>query len=445
MKGREKIFLSQCMIVKNEAENIERALSWGRGIVDEQIVVDTGSTDGTAELARKAGARVYEFAWRDDFSAAKNFAIEKARGRWIAFLDADEYFSREDAAKMRTYAKKLDGGPYGQILSAWLHVDNEGQTMAVGTQVRVFVNAPYLRYRRRIHEYLASSDPKRGLMTDAVAELTIFHTGYGKRENEKKNKERRNLRLIQMELADHPQDCDMLGYLGDEHYSFGEYEEAEEAFRSSIAQMPDKLDAYDVRASLTFTKLLEMLIRQNRPPEDILPIYSQAREKLPKEADFDYLVGYYYTERKEWEKAGEHLALALDILQNGGSTARSMMLSGQVDRAYEMLALCFYEEKDMNGCVRFAAAVLGQNHYRMPSLRLLLSAFREKMEAGREEETVQAVFSFLEKIYDISSLRDILFMIQGARQAGWAALETRLRSLLSPEQEKQLSQSEHRS
>ena len=445
MKGREKIFLSQCMIVKNEAENIERALSWGRGIVDEQIVVDTGSTDGTAELARKAGARVYEFAWRDDFSAAKNFAIEKARGRWIAFLDADEYFSREDAAKMRTYAKKLDGGPYGQILSAWLHVDNEGRTMAVGTQVRVFVNAPYLRYRRRIHEYLASSDPKRGLMTDAVAELTIFHTGYGKRENEKKNKERRNLRLIQMELADHPQDCDMLGYLGDEHYSFGEYEEAEEAFRSSIARMPDKLDVYDVRASLTFTKLLEMLIRQNRPPEDILPIYSQAREKLPKEADFDYLIGYYYTERKEWEKAGEHLALALDILQNGGSTARSMMLSGQVDRAYEMLALCFYEEKDMNGCVRFAAAVLGQNHYRMPSLRLLLSAFREKTEAGREEETVQAVFSFLEKIYDISSLRDILFMIQGARQAGWAALETRLRGLLSPEQEKQLSQSEHRS
>src|SRR5699024_4697847 len=89
----KKARLSQCMIVKNEEENIRRALSWGKGRVCEQIVVDTGSTDRTVEIAKEMGAKVYHFKWREDFSAAKNYAIEQASGDWIAFLDADEYFS----------------------------------------------------------------------------------------------------------------------------------------------------------------------------------------------------------------------------------------------------------------------------------------------------------------------------------------------------------------
>ena len=72
--------ISQCMIVKNEEENIIRALAWGKELFDEQIVVDTGSTDQTVELAKSMGAKVYRFDWIDDFAAAKNFAISKANG-----------------------------------------------------------------------------------------------------------------------------------------------------------------------------------------------------------------------------------------------------------------------------------------------------------------------------------------------------------------------------
>ncbi len=100
-----KIRLSQAMIVKNEEKNIERALSWGKGIVSEQIVVDTGSEDRTVEIAEAMGAKVYHFDWIDDFSAAKNYAIEKCTGNWIAFLDADEYFNREDASKLLEYIR----------------------------------------------------------------------------------------------------------------------------------------------------------------------------------------------------------------------------------------------------------------------------------------------------------------------------------------------------
>src|SRR5437867_2509435 len=82
--------LSICMIVKNEEENLARALGSAAGLDAELVVVDTGSTDGTVEVARRAGARVLEFPWVDDFSAARNFGFESARGRWLLVLDADE-------------------------------------------------------------------------------------------------------------------------------------------------------------------------------------------------------------------------------------------------------------------------------------------------------------------------------------------------------------------
>ena len=126
--------LSQCMIVKNEERNIEKALSWGKGIVWEQIVVDTGSTDRTVELAEKMGAKVFYFPWQDDFSAAKNFAISKASGDWVAFLDADEYFPLEEAKKLMPLLERYDKGGYYAVMTSWLQVREDESIFAGGTQ-----------------------------------------------------------------------------------------------------------------------------------------------------------------------------------------------------------------------------------------------------------------------------------------------------------------------
>lgn len=100
MEKQGEVRISQCMIVKDEEENIRKALSRGKGIVWEQIVVDTGSRDRTVQIAESMGARVYHYTWTDDFSAAKNYAISKAGGEWIAFLDADETFVPGDGEKL---------------------------------------------------------------------------------------------------------------------------------------------------------------------------------------------------------------------------------------------------------------------------------------------------------------------------------------------------------
>ena len=105
--GQGMVEISACVITKNEEKNIGRWLNCMRVAADEMIVVDTGSTDKTCELARAAGARLYHFAWRDDFAAAKNYAIEQARGRWILFLDADEYCTPATVGAVRPLLRRL--------------------------------------------------------------------------------------------------------------------------------------------------------------------------------------------------------------------------------------------------------------------------------------------------------------------------------------------------
>ena len=128
-----KIRLSQCMIVKNEEKNIRRALSWGKDILWEQIVVDTGSTDRTAALAKEMGAKVFYFSWIDDFAAAKNFAIDQASGDWIAFLDADEYFSPEDVKKLLPILEELDREGFYAASARWVQVDGSEEELSETT------------------------------------------------------------------------------------------------------------------------------------------------------------------------------------------------------------------------------------------------------------------------------------------------------------------------
>lgn len=92
---------------KNEEANIEHCLSHLKTVVDEQIVIDTGSTDRTVELAEIMGAKVFHFDWINDFSAARNFALDKAKGDWIIFLDCDEYFSEDSVPLIRKCIKKF--------------------------------------------------------------------------------------------------------------------------------------------------------------------------------------------------------------------------------------------------------------------------------------------------------------------------------------------------
>jgi glycosyltransferase involved in cell wall biosynthesis len=408
--------ISQCMIVKNEEANIERALTWGKGIVSEQIVVDTGSTDRTMEIARQMGAIVYEFPWMDDFSAAKNFAISKARYEWVAFLDADEYLAPGDGGKVRDYIETLQNTEAESLLTSCVNLDNEGNVMNVGSQSRIFKR--HLRYEGRVHEHLTSTRNRLLQIADVTEDVTIYHTGYGAREES--GKSGRNLRLILLELEERPDSYEMWGYLGQEHMAAADWEQAESALKKAASLIPEEgKGVYDITLSLTYLRLLEVLIHRKTPEADLMRVYGQAIEWWPEEADYDYLLSRYFSAQGKWEQGERHLRRGLELLETYGTVCKSMLLAGEIRQAYELLAVCCHNRGNLRDAVRYSALLLREDSYLMSTLTLMLRTFSKDEEVmSKGIEGARQVVCLLEDFYDLTSLKDRLFVLRAAMETG---------------------------
>lgn len=441
MAKKKQLQVSQCMIVKNEEKNIEKALSWGKGIVAEQIVVDTGSSDKTVELAEKMGAKIYHFDWKDDFSAAKNFAISKAKGDWIAFLDADEYFSEEDAKKIPALLEKIPP-KYEAVLTAMLQLNDAGQVKAVDTHMRLFRRSPVIQYHNRIHEFISVGGERPPVYWDATEELSIVHTGYTESANRRKRDEGRNLRLIQKELEMNPDNYEMLVYLGNEYETLEKWQLAEDAYRRAIANMPDnQKGVYDVISSGCAFRFLELLaVLPEKTEKDVLEIYEWAVANWPEEGDYSYILGNYYAVKGNYPAGEKYLRLALQTMETYGTSRRSSLLSAKIMETYELLAVCCLNNGNRKDCVRYTTALLKENPYLMTTAMLFIIAFRQDMAAvGREKSGALEVAELLGKsFYDFSSLKDRMFVLRAATDAAYPELVEVVRGLFSPEELVQL-------
>ena len=144
--------IAVCYIVKNEADNLARSISSLEEQADEIVVVDTGSSDATKEIALSRGARLFEFPWRDDFAAARNFALDQVRSDWTVFLDADEYFSPGTAGNLRSVIEQSDGRGQDLLIVPLRNIDKESGEVLLDSHVpRIFRALPGFRYEGRIH------------------------------------------------------------------------------------------------------------------------------------------------------------------------------------------------------------------------------------------------------------------------------------------------------
>jgi tetratricopeptide (TPR) repeat protein len=197
--------VSLCLVVKDEAELLPRFLARARGVWDELVAVDTGSTDGTPALLAAAGARVVRRAWDHDFSAPRNAALDLARGAWILYLDPDELVSPELARALRAVA--ADPGAGAAALRFVNHLPNGAAHEAA--LVRMFRADPAIRFRHRIHE-----DPtwavfpmleRRGLRLARPAGH-VDHLGYARERATARGKKERDVGLLLRTLEEDPDD-----------------------------------------------------------------------------------------------------------------------------------------------------------------------------------------------------------------------------------------------
>ncbi|MDR1041191.1 MAG: glycosyltransferase [Deltaproteobacteria bacterium] len=174
------------MIMKDEAENLPKSLAPVMGLCDEAVVVDTGSRDGSKALARSYGARVYDFPWRGDFSAARNQALYSARTDYVLWLDADNHIPPASFEALREALPRLNAAP--AIIMCQERVIPQGDLL---WQKRVFPKRPGVLFSGIVHEQLVHPE----WMAVRLADAEITHWGYAD-PTEAKRKGERNLKLL---------------------------------------------------------------------------------------------------------------------------------------------------------------------------------------------------------------------------------------------------------
>lgn len=189
--------ISICIICKNEEQNIEHCLKSFDNIGYEIVVVDTGSTDNTKEIAMKYTANVYDFEWRNDFAVAKNFAISKASNDFVMVIDSDEYLEQIDMKLLESMLKD-SSEKVGRIQQRNIFHRNEIEQENWEWINRIF-SKKYFHYEGRIHEQLVAVDGNDKYET-YQAPVTILHSGYDLSDVERKKKAERNISLLNEEL-----------------------------------------------------------------------------------------------------------------------------------------------------------------------------------------------------------------------------------------------------
>jgi len=227
--------ISLCMIVRDEEANLANCLASIRPWVDEMVVVDTGSKDRTPEIARQMGARVEHFEWCDSFSGARNESLKHATGDWIFWMDADDVVDEANGRRLRELVS--GAGPGVGAFTVRVHCPprpGEDAGMEVVDHVKLFRNDPRIRFEFHIHEQILPSIRRTGgevVYTDAF----VTHAGYDTSAEGQRRKRERDLRLLQLDLADHPEHPFVHFNVGMTAYYLGDLDKAAHHLERSLA------------------------------------------------------------------------------------------------------------------------------------------------------------------------------------------------------------------
>jgi GT2 family glycosyltransferase/predicted Zn-dependent protease len=295
--------LSVCLIVKNEEQFIAQCLKSVRNLAQQIVVVDTGSTDRTLEIAKEFGAEIHSFAWCDDFSAARNAALEHATGDWILALDADEELPVEQHAKLLADMGKTD------IIAYRLPLINRGHEAGGRCVVpRLFRNAPGVYYSGRIHEQvfpsLLAAGKLWGLKT-GLGTAEILHHGYTQELVRDRNKIERNLKLLRQAVAENPTDANLMMNLGLELVRSGDLAGGVEKYRAAFELMSAQASedtAPELREAL-LTQFTCQLYKIRAHEEVVRVLNSPLARRAEPTASHHFVMGLSLFELKQYREA----------------------------------------------------------------------------------------------------------------------------------------------
>jgi len=269
------MLLSAAMIVRDEATHLDACLATLAGLVDEIVVVDTGSIDDSVAIARRHGAVVEHLPWTGDFSAPRNRALDLARGEWILYVDADERVAPTDVDALRRLLRAADDHAAFRVR----FVPRIGWTPY--REYRLWRHQPDIRFRGVIHESMvpaivAVAERERQVISD-LDTLTIQHLGY---EGDQRHKHARNEPMLRAAIEQDPERLFLYDHLARILEDLGRDAEARAVWRTGIevarraaTTLPDEI--------LLWVDLLVHALTRDDPDDDIVVLLGEARARYP--------------------------------------------------------------------------------------------------------------------------------------------------------------------
>jgi tetratricopeptide (TPR) repeat protein len=322
------------MIVKDEEKTLPDCFEALHRVVDEVVVYDTGSTDGTLALAKRAGARVYAGYWDDDFSRARNAALEQCRGEWVLWVDADERFACDDVPKLRAVLAQLarSGEPDALLVDIY-NFSGDGSTLGNAHRAFRIFRRSACQWYGMLHEQvdlrpaLASSRYIRAAVLEGAH---IDHYGYLDKVVHERDKRARNLRLAEVALErDAPKGQEAIARLNFARSlaALGRLEKAQPHFEAALAMAPE-----GVQKRTVLLHLAQNLLALERY-QQVLGYLAMLRHASRKTGLVDYLEGVARRRLGELDKAIELFEQAGELVDDNGFAYPEAMLHAELAAA----------------------------------------------------------------------------------------------------------------
>ncbi|GAB2541014.1 glycosyltransferase family 2 protein [Gracilibacillus alcaliphilus] len=329
--------ISLCMIVKNEETFLQQCLESVHPLIDEIIIVDTGSTDQTIKISKNFQARIFHYDWDDHFANARNTGLQQATGDWILWLDADEQIDYHKIEELRQTLQQTDAAvlslPIINYISDTLE-DSHNQAYLYH-QPRLFRNHQHIQFIHRIHETLDIPNP----VTVEYLDIPIYHFGYITEVNKQKKKADRNKRLL-MKDYNKPNHSPWIEYhLASEFYREQDYQKAFEFINQSLLQF---LLALKKPPALLYKLKYDILLRTNSLDQALIGI-EKAIQLYPDYVDLHFYKGCLLFEQGDYSEALDCFNRCLEL---GDHHPHYLILKGVgSDKALEYKKACLNKLK----------------------------------------------------------------------------------------------------
>ncbi|GJQ60190.1 MAG: tetratricopeptide repeat protein [Candidatus Scalindua sp. AMX11] len=330
--------LSLCMIVKNEEEFLPRCLESVKDYIDEMVIVDTGSTDRTVEIARNYGANIYHHAWENSFCKARNYSLQYATSDWILILDADEEIDSEDAHKLKEVIKD---SKVNVIYVPLFCKPLGGNNISISRSNRLFRNHIGLHYEGIVHNFLKDKGASKN------AEIKIFHYGYNLNKEQMEKKFVRTTTLLKEQIKKDPSDPIP-------HYNLAVSYQNKEMDDECIKEALEAIKLFETRKSDQQTRLQALYTASNAflRKRDLgnAEIYAlKALDLYYNYLDIHNVLSSIYFQRKEYDKSlaftNSYLRLLKEIVSDPTRAIDIPFITIDLEWfAYSRISIIYYEQ-----------------------------------------------------------------------------------------------------